>query len=448
MSVHPIERRYGSEEMRRIFELEPRFQQMLDVEAALAKGLAKAGMIPLKDAQAISRNANMKRIKIERILEIESEVHHETMAIVLALSEASGKAGRYVHFGVTSNDILDTAAALQLRDGLKIVERDIKKLLGVLLTLAKKNKNTLMAGRTHSQHAVPTTLGMKFAVWAAEIGRHLERFEQMKTRVIVGKMSGAVGTGAAWGDRGLKVQELVMKELGLPAAMASNQILQRDRLAELFSFFGLLASTLEKMAREVRNLQRTEIGELAEPFAECQVGSSTMPHKRNPIRCEKICGLARVVRADAGAALENVVLEHERDLTNSACERVILPESFLLIDEMLKTSVKVFDGLRVFPEQMRRNLELTHGLNMAEAVMIELTKAGVNRQEAHTIMRTCSTAAIQKNIPLLQAMLADPKVTRLLPKEKLTKLLDPEKYLGSAAAIVDRVVKELSPLAR
>jgi adenylosuccinate lyase len=239
-----------------------------------------------------------------------------------------------------------------------------------------------------------------------------------------------------------------MKELGLPAAMASNQILQRDRLAELFSFFGLLASTLDKMAREVRNLQRTEIGELAEPFAECQVGSSTMPHKRNPIRCEKICGLARVLRANAGAALENVVLEHERDLTNSACERVILPESFLLLDEMLKTSVRVFEGLRVFPERMGRNLEFTRGLNMAEAVMIELTKAGANRQEAHAIMRKCSAVAIQKKVPLLQALTGEPQVTRRIPKERLAKLLDPSKYLGSASAIVDRVVKELSPLAR
>ncbi|MEW6593170.1 MAG: adenylosuccinate lyase, partial [Candidatus Hadarchaeota archaeon] len=338
------------------------------------------------------------------------------------------------------------ATALQIKAALKIVERDLKKLLGIILRLAKNHKNTVMVGRTHGQHAVPTTLGMKLAVWASELGRQLERLEQLKPRVLVGKMSGAVGTGAAWGEKAIIIQELVMKELGLGAAKASNQILQRDRLAELMSFFGLLASTLEKMAREVRNLQRTDIGELAEPFAEGQVGSSTMPHKRNPIRCEKICGLARVVRANAGAALENMVLEHERDLTNSACERVILPESFLLMDEMLKSAIKVFDGLRVFPENMRRNLEHMKGLNMAEAVMIELTKGGASRQEAHALLRKCTSKAIEKNSTLLQILLKEPQVTRIVPAKRLQELMDPAGYLGAASAVVEQIVKELSPL--
>ncbi len=448
MPVHPIEERYGSREMRSIFELEARFQRMLDVEAVLAKALANVGMIPNADASKIARSASIKHVGVARIRELEREVQHETMTLVLALAKVSGKAGRYVHFGATSNDILDTVAALQIRDGLTIVERDLRKLLRIVLKQAAKYKNTIMVGRTHGQHAVPTTLGLKFAIWACELGRHLERLEQIKPRVIVGKMSGAVGAGAAWGGKGPKVQELVMRELKLAAATASNQILQRDRFAELVSFFGLLGSTLDKIAREIRNLQRTEIGELAEPFAARQIGSSTMPHKHNPIRCEKICGLARVLRANVQAGLENIVIEHERDLTNSSCERVLLPECFLLADEMLKTSLYVLDNLLVFPKQMKRNLELTRGLNMAEAVMIELTRRGMNRQEAHALLRRCSSTSVRNNIPLAAVLRRERRVTRYIPEGEIEKLVDPRKYLGSAAATVERVVKELRPLAR
>jgi len=434
--------------MRSIFEVENQFQRMLDVEAALAKALTNVGLISKDDAAKIARSASIKRITVERIRKFEKEFQHETMAVVMALSEASGKAGRYVHFGATSNDILDTAVALQIRDGLAIVERKLRNLLMILLHRALEHKNTIMVGRTHGQHAIPTTLGLKFAIWASEIGRHLQRLEQLKPRVIVGKMSGAVGTGAAWGKNWQKVQQFVMQELKLSPASASSQILQRDRLAELLSFFGLLGSTLDKIAREIRNLQRTEIGEVAEPFAVRQVGSSTMPQKRNPIRCEKICGLARVLRGNVQVALENVVLEHERDLTNSACERVILPESFLLIDEMLNTSVFVLSKLLVFPEQMRRNLEATKGLNMAEAVMIELTLRGMNRQDAHAILRKCSAASIEKGEHLINVLASERVVTKYITKEELEKLMDPQKYLGSATAIVEKVVRELEPIAK
>ncbi len=448
MPVHPIEGRYGSREMRSIFEDESRFQRMLNVEVALAKALANVGMIPKVDAGKIARSASIKRVGVKRIYDFEREVQHETMALVLALAETSGKAGRHVHFGATSNDIIDTAAALQIRDGLTIVERDLRKLLRVVLNRAVRHKNTIMVGRTHGQHAVPTTLGLKLAVWACELGRHLERLEQLKPRVLVGKISGAVGTGAAWGARGPKIQELVMYGLGLSPATASNQVLQRDRFAELITYFGLLASTLDKIAREIRNLQRTEIGEVAEPFAARQVGSSTMPQKRNPIRCEKICGLARILRANSQAALENVVLEHERDLTNSSCERVLLPESFLLVDEMLRTSIYVLDNLLVYPDQMKRNLELTRGLNMAEAVMMELTRRGLSRQEAHAILRRCSAISLRKGVPLVVALSKEHMVMKYIPAKDLEKFMDPRRYLGSAAATVARVVRELRPLAK
>jgi len=446
--VHPIEWRYGSQEMRSIFDVESHFQRMLDVEAALARALANVGLVPRKDAVKIARSASIKRVAVERIRKFEREFQHETMAVAMALAEASGRAGRYVHFGATSNDILDTAMATQIRDGLAIVERQLRNLLVIVLHKALEHKDTIMVGRTHGQHALPTTLGLKFAVWACEIGRHIQRLEQLKPRVLVGKMSGAVGTGAAWGGTAEKVQRLIMHELKLSPATATNQILQRDRFAELITFFGLLGSTLDKIAREIRNLQRTEIGEVAEPFAVRQVGSSTMPQKRNPIRCEKICGLARVLRGNVQAALENVVLEHERDLTNSSCERVLLPETFLLIDEMLNTSIFVLSKLNVFPEQMKRNLEITKGLNMAEAVMIELTRRGMDRQEAHAVLRKCSAASIQSGEPLIKTLASEREITKLIAGDELERLLDPHEYLGNASAIVDKVVKELEPLAK
>ena len=448
MPVHPIEQRYGRQEMRSIFELETRFQRMLDVEAALAGALAEVGMIPKSAAKKIAAKASTKYVKVKRICELEREVQHETMAVVLALAEVCGGAGRYVHFGATSNDILDTATAVQIRDALKIVERDLERLLSVALKQASKHKNTIMVGRTHGQHAVPTTLGLKFAIWACELARHLKRLEQLKSHVLVGKISGAVGTGAAWGKEGPRIQEIVMRKLGLAGATASNQILQRDRFAELILSFGLLASTIDKIANEVRNLQRTEIGELEEPFGARQVGSSTMPHKRNPIRCEKICGLARVIRGDVQAALENVVIEHERDLTNSSCERVLLPQCFLLIDEILNTASDVLNGLVVYPERMERNLQLTRGLNMAEAVMIELTKRGMSRQVAHAVVRECSMAALRKNLSLKEVLLREPKVKKYLSEKDIDALTNPKRYLGSATATVERVLKELRPLQR
>jgi adenylosuccinate lyase len=289
---------------------------------------------------------------------------------------------------------------------------------------------------------------LKFAIWACELARHIERLEQLKPRILVGKMSGAVGTGAAWGGKGPQIQELAMKDLKLSSALASNQILQRDRFAELVSFLGLLASTIDKIANEVRNLQRTEIGEVEEPFGARQVGSSTMPQKRNPIRCEKICGLARILRANVQAALENITIEHERDLTNSSCERVLLPECFLLTDEILRTARNVLEGLVVRPERMERNLQLTRGLNMAEAVMIELTKRGMNRQVAHSVLRNCSMTAIRKNLSLKEALFQEPRVKKYLSEKDIDALTNPKRYLGSAVATVERVVRELKPIQR
>ncbi len=432
--------------MRAIFDLTNRYQKMLEVEAALAKAQAKLRMIPATDARKIAEAASIKKVRPERIAELERETHHETMAVVLALAEAAGKSGRFVHFGATSNDILDTATALQVKEALQLVETRIKEIMKELIRLARRHRRTIMVGRTHGQHAVPITLGLKFSVWICELGRHLERLQQIRPRVLVGKMSGAVGTGAAWGKKAAALQATVMRLLELHPPDATTQILQRDRFAELISFIALVASTFDKIAREIRNLQRTEIEELAEPFAEKQVGSSTMPHKRNPIRCEKICGLARVLRSQVAAALENVVLEHERDLTNSSCERVLLPQSFLLLDEILRTAHFVIKNLRIFPERISRNLQLTRGLHMAEAVMIELARRGMNRQEAHKLLRRCSSKAVLEHLPLADILKAEPEITKYLSPKEIDALLDPYRYLGVAPAIVDRVTSKFSSM--
>lgn len=439
MAVHPIDYRYGSEEMRRIWDEENKLQKLLDVEAALARAHAKVGNIPEESARVISERANTKWVKLERVKEIEAEIHHDIMAVVKALSEVCGEHGKYVHLGATSNDIIDTANALLIKESLAIVERDLKELRSVLKRLAMEHKYTVCIGRTHGQHAVPTTYGMKFAIWLDEVQRHIDRINQLKERVLVGQMSGAVGTMASFGEKGLKIQELVMKDLGLKPARITNQIIQRDVYAELMMVLALIASTLDKIALEIRNLQRTEILEVSEPFGKKQVGSSTMPHKRNPIRSEKVSGLARVLYSNVIPALLNNPLWHERDLTNSSVERVVLPESFVLLDEMLKTMIKVLSGLEFFPENIKRNLYLTNNLIMAEPLMLKLTEKGMGRQEAHELVRQLAMKAFHEKRDLLEVVRESEDAMRYLTEEDL-EFLKPENYIGLAPQIVDNVI--------
>ncbi len=442
MAIHPIDYRYGSKEMKAIFEEQRRLQRLLDVEAALARAHANVGNIPKKAAGEISETANTKYVKLELVKEIEGEVKHDIMALVLALSEACGEAGRYVHLGATSYDIVDTANALQFKEALGIVERDLYELEGILLSNAEKHIGTIAIGRTHGQHAVPITYGLKFALWAREVRRHLERIEEAKKRVLVGKMSGAVGTMAGLGSKGMEIQRLVMADLGLAAADLSSQIVQRDVYAELLSLLALIAASMDKMGKEIRNLMRTEIGEVSEPFAEKQVGSSAMPHKRNPINSEKVCGLARVIKSNVFVALENVSLEHERDLTNSSAERVIIPESFVLLDEILKTMKMVMKGLVLDRESIERNLQLTKGLNLAEAVMLKLTEKGMPRQQAHELMRQISLKAAEKGRSLMEALAADNRIGKYLNKSEIKEVADPHRYIGLAVEQVREVLKK------
>jgi len=294
--------------------------------------------------------------------------------------------------------------------------------------------------RTHGQHAVPTTYGMKFALWFSEVERHLERLDRAEEMISVGKMSGAAGTMATFHGKGYEIQSIVMQSLGLKAAKVTNQVVQRDRHAQVLFVLALIAATLEKIAKEIRNLQRTEILEMAEPFGSKQVGSSTMPQKRNPHKSERICSLARLVRSNVSVALENIPLEHERDLTNSANERFIFTESFIITDYMLKETNKILAGLQFFPENIERNLELTHGAVMAERVMIALTDKGFGRQEAHELMRNCSMEAYRDKKKLLDVLVAKPEVTKLISKEELAKLFVPKNYIGESVEIVERAI--------
>lgn len=444
MSVHPIEFRYYSEAMRRLFTEEAKLENWLAVEAALARAHARLGHIPKSAAAEISRKASLRFVKLARVKAIEAEIHHDLMAMVRALTEVcSRSAGKYVHLGATSYDIEDTALALQLSAALRVVDQQLAAVLKTLLALARRTRWLVCVGRTHGQHAVPTTYGLKFAIYACEIQRHRDRLAQVQTRLRVGQLTGAVGTQASFGADARELQRLVMAELGLAAVRVSNQVIQRDRHAEVVFDLALIAATGEKIAREIRNLQRTEIGEVCESFQQHQVGSSTMPQKRNPHKSERICSLARIVRAQVAPALENIPLEHERDLTNSAAERIIFPEAFILTDYLLRELNAVLQGLTINRDAVRRNLELTGGLIMSERIMIGLVAKGIGRQDAHELLRRVAGEAFQRRCSLKSVLLQNPRLRQILTAKELERLLDPAGYIGTAVAQTDRVVREL-----
>lgn len=437
MVVSPLDDRYSTE-MNAVFDDENKLKSWLKVEVALAQAHAEMGAVPKKAAQDIEKAAS--KVTLARVKQIEAEIDHDLMAAVKALSEqCPGDAGGFVHLGATSYDIEDTATALQFVQAMQTIEKEVALLRGVVLKLAKQHKKTVCVARTHGQHAVPTTYGLKFAVWVHEFDRHLQRLEWARRRVAVGKMSGAAGTMATFGENAFELQEKVMKKLGLEAAPATTQVIQRDRHAECLFVLSLVAATIEKMAKEVRNLQRTEIMEVAEPFRAKQVGSSTMPQKRNPHKTERLCSLSRVVRANVQTALENISLEHERDLTNSANERFIFPESFITTHYMLKQAQKVFGGLDFFPENIEKNLGLTGGQVLAERVMIALTSKGVGRQEAHELLRECSIQARKEKSSLLEVLSKNKLVSSKLARNDLETLLDPKTYIGKAVEIVEKL---------
>ncbi len=444
MAIHPIEFRYGTPEMKNVWESENKLQKMLEVEAALARAEAELELIPEAAADEINRKANTHYVKLKRVNEIEKETNHDIASIVKALAEVcEGDAGEYVHFGATSNDIIDTSHSLLFKESISILRSKLVDLGKSLVKLAEEHKNDICIGRTHGQHALPMPYGMKFALWVDEIHRQIERMDACENRLCVGMMTGAVGTTAALGGDGLAVHEKVSEILNLKPVLISNQVVQRDNHAEFVMNMANIASTLDKIALEIRNLQRTEIMELGEQFdPEKQVGSSTMPHKMNPITAERICGVARIVRSYTIPALENNPLWHERDLTNSSCERIMFPEACILLDYILNLTIKLVNNLVFYPENIERNLNMTNGLIMAERAMAELTRGGMGRQTAYALVRKCALEANKTGTPLLDILLKEKKIKQYLSEEDINKMMDPHTYIGSSDKIIENVLKK------
>ncbi len=445
MPILPIDTgRYGSVEMRRIFDEENKLQKWLDVEAAIAQAQASVGDIPKGAAEEIARNANTSVVTLARTKEIEKETRHDLMSMVLALSEAcSGDGRRYVHYGLTSYDIEDTATALLFKEAFSLIEEQLAQLEDNLKRMVRKYRNQLVVARTHGRHAGVITFGLKLAVWLAEVRRDQQRLRQVRERALVGKVLGIVGNGAGLGENALKVQERALAKLGLKPAGLVTQTVQRDIHAEVVCFLALLGSSLDKFATEIRNLQRSEISEVMEPFEkEKQVGSSALPSKRNPELSERISSLAKLVRGLAIPALENVPLWHERDLSNSANERFIFPMSFILTEEMLRLMNRVLRGLEVLPENMKKNLELSEGLLLAERIVNSLVQVGVPRQEAHDRVRKVSMRAIDNRMPFSKALQEDAFISKWLKPKDIRAALDYESYLGSTYQLINLALRK------
>jgi len=444
-SICPLDYRYGRKELIEIFGENKRLQYLLNVESALARAHSKLGNIPKKAADEITKKANTDYVKLERVKEIELETKHDIMSITKALSEVcEGDAGKYIHLGATSYDIVDTANALQFSESTTYIQKGLKELRSTLLKLSKKHKKTVMLGRTHGQHTIPITFGLKMAGYAMEIERHIERLFECKSRLLIGKLSGAVGTGAALGENALKIQQEMLNELKLGIEDVSTQIVCRDRYNELLCILANISTSMEKFATEIRNLQRDEISEVAEAFeSKKQVGSSTMPHKRNPITSEQISGLSRLVRSFIIPAFENSIQWHERDLCNSSSERFIIPHSIILTDWIIYQTNEVFRNLKVFPERMKNNMRISKGLPMAESMMTTLIKKGMGRGDAHELMRKISLKAVKLNKSLKEAFIEENKKLNLLTNEEIDFALNPYNYLGVTEKIIDRVIKKL-----
>jgi adenylosuccinate lyase len=427
--------RYTVPEMAAVWSDEARFRHWLEVEVLAVEAWASLGAVPPEDARAIRERASFT---IERVRELEEVTRHDVAAFVQCVAESVGPAGRWIHFGLTSSDVLDTGFALQLRQAADLLLASVERLLGTVKRLALEHRDTVMAGRTHGVHAEPTSFGHRLALWAFELDRDRERLLQAREAVSVGKVSGAVGTYAHLDPR---VEEHVCGELGLRPAEASSQVVSRDRHAEYMAALAVLASSLDAIATEIRLLARTEVGEVQEPFAEGQKGSSAMPHKRNPVRCERITGLARVVRADLQPALENVVLWHERDISHSSAERVVFPDSTTALHFMLVEMGEVLDGLEVFPERMRANLNIGGGLVYSQGVLLALVERGMPRDDAYRIVQAAAAAAWDEGKDFKGELQDEPDVARLLSAEDLGALFDPGRYLQNLDVVFDRLAK-------
>jgi adenylosuccinate lyase len=419
--------------MARLWSDENRFATWLEVEIAATEVLVGRGVVPKEALLAIKERA---RFDVERIEEIEKEVQHDVIAFVSCVAENVGPEGRWLHYGLTSSDVVDTALAILMRDACDIVRADLLDLMGAVRERALRHKHAPMIGRTHGVHAEPMTFGLKMALWHAELQRHLARLDRARATIAYGKLSGAVGT---FSHLPPEVEEAVCARLGLLPAPVSSQVLQRDRHAEVMTTLALVAASLEKFATEIRALQKTEVREVEEPFASGQKGSSAMPHKRNPVGCEQVTGLARLVRANALAALENVALWHERDISHSSVERVIVPDSFLALDHMLARFTRIVKGMTVDEARMRRNLDSSKGLVFSGQLLLELTAKGMRREDAYRIVQEHAMAAWKEEGDFKARILADSEVLGLVTAAEVAEVFRLERYLGHVDAVFRRV---------
>ena len=428
--------RYTRREIGEVWSEKNKFQKWLDVEIAVCRAWAKLGKIPEDALRKIEENTRIDDETLEKIREYERVYKHDVLAFVSAVSEQVGEEGRYIHLGLTSSDVIDTALALLMREALSILIRDVELVMEELKRLAYEHKDTLMIGRTHGVHAEPTTFGIKLAVWYDEMRRNRERLVQAKERVSYGKISGAVGT---YSNVPPEVERMALEELGLKIEPASTQIVHRDRHAEFMSAMAITASSLDKFATEIRHLQRTEVLEVQEPFTKGQRGSSAMPHKKNPIHSERICGLARVIRSNLIPALENIVLWHERDISHSSAERVILPDSSIALDYILNLFHDILKGLVVNRERMLKNMELSKGLYFSSKVLVALTERGMVRDRAYDVVQRCAMESWNSDKSFKEVLLQDTEVRRYLSEEELDSIFNPWEFLKHRDYIFKKV---------
>ncbi|MDG1551641.1 MAG: adenylosuccinate lyase [Candidatus Poseidoniaceae archaeon] len=442
MAFCPLDYRYGCQEFKHIWSELGRHERQLEVERALIWAHMQLGKVSKQDYEAVAAIANPTSVSKERVSEIEAETKHDIMALTKAMAEAAGDAGWCIHLGATSNDIVDTAVALQLRDSIVLLREQLCLLIKVCADVAERERDTVMLGRTHGQAAVPITFGLKAAVWLDELRRQLIRLDEASPRISVGKFLGAVGTGAAQGANARELQRLIMTHLGLGVPLATTQVVGRDRYIEYVSWLANIAATCEKILQEVRNLQRSEIQEAGEGFdIKKQVGSSTMAHKKNPIKSENASGLARIVRSMIIPTYENALLWHERDLANSSSERFTLSHGSALCEDVISKTRDVLTNMWVDAERCMENILSQRGLVMAEKVMIELVEHGIPRDEAHEILRSASFEAVDKKIELIDVCSRTPEISAAFSIEELEAMFDPANHLGDSGEIVDECVK-------
>jgi adenylosuccinate lyase len=443
MPILPIDSgRYGSKEIREIFEDERRLQYQLDFESTVAQVQARLGIIPAEAADEITKGTRPGKITPARVTELESVSEHDTAAMVEALSEqVSAKSKLWIHYGLTSNDVIDTSICMQMREAFSIIESKAFKLAHILVDRALEFKDVPAVGRTHGQHTSIISFGLKFAVWAVEMAKHIERIKEGEKRFLLCKTLGVVGTGSLMGDKALEVQKIVAQKLGLHSVDAATQIVPRERFAEMQFCIALIGSTLDKIAVEIRNLQRTEIGEVAEPFRKGQMGSSAVPVKRNPIKSERVSSLARILRSLVSVSMENIVSWHERDLANSANERFALPMASILLDEMLNAMTKVIQELKVNKERIASNIEMTKGQIYAEFILDALIKKGVARFDAYRDIQRVAFSAHETGEHFFDAACGDRNISAHLSKEELAAIFDANNHLASSGMIIENTAR-------